>query len=197
MDSKQWDARYRAADSVWSAEPNRFLVEEISGLKPGKALDLACGEGRNAIWLAKEGWRVRATDFSPVAIEKARARAKELGLEIEFAVEDAAARQSSRYDLVILFYLQLRNEILLDVMREAASALSPGGTLLVVAHDSRNLEEGTGGPQDPAVLYGPEAVLPALEGLVIERAETVERPVEKDGETLMALDCLVRARAPD
>jgi hypothetical protein len=68
--------------------------------------------------------------------------------------------------------------------------------LLLVAHDSRNLEEGIGGPQNPAVLYGPQDVAPCLEGLVIERAETVERPVEKEGETGIALDVLVRARAP-
>jgi hypothetical protein len=91
----------------------------------------------------------------------------------------------------------LRRDPLLAVMARAAAALEPGGTLLVVAHDSRNLEEGTGGPQSPDVLYGPGDILPALEGLIIERAETVERPVEKDGETLVALDCLVRARAPD
>lgn len=196
MDSNAWDERYRSAGMVWSSEPNLFLVEEVAAMTPGRALDLACGEGRNAIWLAQQGWTVRATDFSPVAVKKARARAARMGLEIEFAVEDAARAQDACYDLVVIFYLQVRKEKLLAVLDAAKAALAAGGTLLVVAHDSRNLEEGTGGPGDPAVLYGPKDVLPALHELVVERAETVQRPVEENGKSRLALDVLVRAGRP-
>ena len=72
MDRHDWDARYAGEQLVWSAEPNRFLVAEVDGLPPGRALDVACGEGRNAIWLAEHGWMVTAVDFSAVAIDKGR-----------------------------------------------------------------------------------------------------------------------------
>jgi len=72
MDSVAWDQRYRQQEFVWTSEPNRFLVSETQSLAPARAIDLACGEGRNAVWLAERGWRVTGVDFSSVAIEKAR-----------------------------------------------------------------------------------------------------------------------------
>ena len=76
MDAKEWDERYAASDLVWSAEPNRFVAELISPLTPGAAIDIAAGEGRNAIWLAQQGWTATATDYSTVAVERMRARAE-------------------------------------------------------------------------------------------------------------------------
>jgi SAM-dependent methyltransferase len=72
MDRQQWDERYMTDELIWRAEPNRFLVEEVARMKPGRALDLACGEGRNALWLAERGWQVTGVDFSPVGLAKAR-----------------------------------------------------------------------------------------------------------------------------
>ncbi len=69
MDRDDWDARYEAQELVWSAEPNRFLVAEICDESPGRGLDLGCGEGGNAIWLAEQGWTVTRVDFSKVALE--------------------------------------------------------------------------------------------------------------------------------
>jgi 2-polyprenyl-3-methyl-5-hydroxy-6-metoxy-1,4-benzoquinol methylase len=66
---EDWNARYAASELLWTAEPNRLFAAEIAGLEPGRALDLACGEGRNAVWLAEQGWRVTAVDFSDVALE--------------------------------------------------------------------------------------------------------------------------------
>ena len=78
MDRQGWNERYAAHDLVWGAEPNRFLAEELAALPAqGRALDLACGEGRNAIWLAKRGWQVTAVDYSSVAVERARRLARE------------------------------------------------------------------------------------------------------------------------
>ena len=74
MRREDWDARYAAVENLWAAKPNRFLVAEVEDLEPGRALDLACGEGQNAIWLATLGWRVTGVDYSEVAIAKARAR---------------------------------------------------------------------------------------------------------------------------
>ena len=72
MDSHGWDQRYVGRELVWTSEPNRFLVQAVEGLAPGRALDLACGEGRNAIWLAERGWQATGVDFSKVGLEKAR-----------------------------------------------------------------------------------------------------------------------------
>src|SRR5579875_1878471 len=72
MDRAEWDARYAGEELLWRAEPNQFLVEEVAELPPGRALDVACGEGRNAIWLAEHGWNATGVDFSEVALAKAR-----------------------------------------------------------------------------------------------------------------------------
>lgn len=196
MDSSQWDERYRAKALVWSAGPNQFLVQQVADLPVGRALDVACGEGRNSLWLAERGWDVVATDFSPVAIDKARIRAAELGLDIDFRVADATQPVDGEFDLVLLFYLQVPHDGMARALDACRKALAPGGLLLVVGHDARNLHEGYGGPQSAAVLYSPGDVTGWVDGLTIERAETVDRVVEKDGERHVALDVLVRARRP-
>ncbi len=76
MDSEAWDERYAGTELFWTAQPNRFLVSEVSGLTPGRALDLACGEGRNAVWLARQGWDVVGVDFSQNGLDKGRMLAR-------------------------------------------------------------------------------------------------------------------------
>ena len=112
MDSHAWDARYAAAELVWSAEPNRFLVAEVSDLAPGRALDVACGEGRNAIWLAERGWDVTGADFSPTALDKARRLADGRGVTVRWLLADAVTDpvEPAAFDLVAVFYLQLPSE---------------------------------------------------------------------------------------
>jgi SAM-dependent methyltransferase len=195
VNHQDWDKRYQEKELLWSAGPNRFLVEELQGMRPGRALDLACGEGRNAIWLAEQGWQVSASDFSGVAIDKAKARASELQLDIQFSLADATSPLSESFDLIIVFYLHLPREENRLVLQHASAALAPGGTLLYVGHDERNIKEGVGGPQDPSILYGPEEIRSLLSSLQVDRAETVPRPVEKEGTTKDALDILVRAHA--
>jgi len=195
MDSAEWDRRYGVSELLWTGEPNRFLVSEAAGLGPGRALDLACGEGRNAVWLARQGWQVTAVDFSAVALEKARRLAEANGVTAEWVIADLLEyRPEERtFDLVILFYLQVPESQRREIVRAAANAVASGGTFLLVAHDSSNLEHGHGGPQEPAVLYTADDVVLDLGDLQIERAECVERPVQTaDGERI-ALDALVRA----
>ncbi|WP_067830201.1 class I SAM-dependent methyltransferase [Actinomadura kijaniata] len=199
MDANAWDSRYAAREMLWSAEPNRFVAEEFTGRTPGRALDLAAGEGRNALWLAEHGWSVTAVDFSPVAVERARELAKARSLEVEAVVADITAwrPEEDAFDAVVIAYLHLPAADMADVLRKAAAALRPGGVLLFVGHDRANLTDGVGGPQDPAILHTPDSVTGALSGLTIQRAERVLRPVEVEGETRHAVDTLVRAvRAP-
>ncbi|NNC92662.1 MAG: class I SAM-dependent methyltransferase [Acidimicrobiia bacterium] len=196
MTSEQWDERYALRELVWTARPNQFLVSETASLVPGRALDIACGEGRNAVWLAEEGWEVTGVDFSPVGIEKANRLGADRGVEVAWAVVDIVEWKapSGSYDLVIVFYLHVLPADRRAVLGHAASALAPGGTLLVVGHALRNLTEGYGGPPTADGLYTPEEVAGELPGLIIERADEVIRPVEVDGETHNAIDALVRAR---
>jgi SAM-dependent methyltransferase len=200
VDSSEWDARYAAADLVWSATPNAVVARETEGLTPGRALDLAAGEGRNAIWLASRGWRVTAVDFSAVATRRIRELADDRLAAAADRVTPVTADlmawtpDPGSADLVILAYLQLVPKERRHAHRTAAAALAPGGTLLLVAHHSDNLRDGVGGPQDPAVLFTAADVEADLDGtgLVVERAERVDRVVP----TGVALDVLVRAHRP-
>ncbi len=196
MRREEWDRKYAATELLWSAGPNRELVAEVAGLRPGRALDVACGEGRNAIWLAELGWRVTAVDFSEVAIAKARTRAEQAAVEVDFVCVDLLDYQPEieTYDLVVVLYLQLAAEERQPVLSRAAGALAPGGTFLLVGHDSTNLTDGVGGPSDAAVLYTPDEIVAELPELEIEKAERVLRDIE--GETRPAIDALVRARRP-
>ena len=196
VDRQAWDDRYASAELVWSAEPNRFVAAELSELAPGRALDVACGEGRNAIWLASVGHDVTAVDFSGVALAKARELAAKQGVSVRWVEADVveSALPEGPYDLVLLCYLQLPAAARRVVLTKASSALAAGGTVLVIAHDIRNLTEGVGGPQDPAVLCGPEDVAADLDGhgLVVTKAERVTRAVVERP----AIDLLVRAERP-
>lgn len=197
-DSAYWNRRYAKRELVWTGKANGFLTAEVENLPPGRALDLAAGEGRNAVWLAERGWRVRAVDFSDVAVGKARRLAEERAVadRVDFEVADLRGYrpEAGAYDLVIVMYLQLPGHELAPILRAAAEAVAPGGTLVVVAHDSKNLTEGYGGPPQAEVLYTAEDVVAALGGdLAIRKAERVERAVKTDDGNRIALDCLVRA----
>ncbi len=196
MRPEDWDARYAERGAVTALEPNRFVAAEAGGQPPGRALDVACGEGRNAVWLAEHGWRVTGIDFSTVAIERARALAAERGVQADFAVRDVLATtfEAEAYDLVLVAYLQLPEVERRTVISQAAAALAPGGRLILVAHDLRNLAEGYGGPSSPSVHWTVRETADevAAHGLDVERAEEALRDVE--GAPRPAIDTLVVAR---
>ncbi len=201
MDAGAWDDRYAGEGLVWHAEPNRFVAEALADRAPGTALDVACGEGRNAAWLAERGWAATGVDFSPVGLAKAARLATERGVAVQLIEADVTSwtPPAVGFDVVVVAYLQLPPAQRGEALRRAMAAVAPSGELLVVAHDARNLTEGVGGPQDPAVLYGPDDVLADLDAcdaadLRVVQAEVVERPVVTDGGPRVALDCLVRVR---
>ena len=206
MDAAAWDDRYAATELVWSSGPNQFVEQALTDLPPGRALDLACGEGRNARWLAERGWQVTAMDFSAVAIEKGRRLGEQLPDDragrIDWQVGDALETPlPAELDLVVIAYLQVTASERSTVMRRAFAALAPGGTVFVIGHDTTNLTEGTGGPPDPAVLYNAADVLGDLadEPLEVIRAERVARTVEgvdEHGSDGTAWDVLVHVRRP-
>ena len=198
MDSDGWDRRYRGSELVWTAEPNRFLAAEAAELAPGRALDLACGEGRNAVWLAERGWDVTGVDFSAVGLDKAARLAEQREASVRWLLADLLEYEppAAAFDLVAVLYFHVPAAPMRDVLGRAAAALAPAGTLLVVGHDPANVEDGHGGPQDPAILMAPGEIAAALGGLEIERAERVRRPVSSAGDVVYAIDALVRAVRP-
>lgn len=199
MDRAAWDARYATTELVWTAEPNRFVVTEVEALRPGRALDVACGEGRNAVWLAADGWDAVGVDFSPVALDKARGLAGRAGVQVDFVLADVTSYEppAGGFDLVVIAYLHLPAPSFTQVLARAVSALAPGGVLVVVGHDTTNLAEGYGGPQNPAVLYGPDDITAALgDGMVVDKAERVRRPVDTAAGVVDAIDVVVRAHRP-
>lgn len=133
-----WEARYRDTGRVWSGRPNELLVQEAGGLAPGTALDLGCGEGADAVWLASRGWRVTGVDISATALERAAGHADGAGVGDRVLWERHELEPSfpeGSFDLVSAHYLQ--SPVALDqqaVLRAAARAVAPGGTLLVVMH---------------------------------------------------------------
>jgi SAM-dependent methyltransferase len=198
VDSQQWDERYSGAEFEWTVRPNQFVAAELADLPPGRALDLAAGEGRNTVWLAERGWRVTAVDFSRVGLEKGRKLSAARGVadaQVDWVVADLNDYQPEpgAFDLVLIAYVQVAPELRAKVLADAGAALAPGGTVFVIGHDVTNLTEGVGGPQDPDVLYTPEAVGAELPGLRIVRADRVRRAVEREDGPATAVDTLVRA----
>lgn len=189
MDAEQWDERYAASDLVWSAEPNTFVVSLTEDLPVGTAIDLGAGEGRNALWLAEQGWQVTAVDFSSVAVDRGRARPG--GERVDWQVADVTTYEpADQFDLVLVCYVHLSRRAMQRVLDHAASWVAPGGRLVVVAHAARNIAEGVGGPQDPDRLPDEELLASAAQALVVERLEEVERDTPEG----TAIDIVLRAR---
>lgn len=199
MSYQDWNRRSAAKEFIWTGNANHCLATEAANLSPGRALDLASGDGRNAVWLAEQGWAVRAVDFSAVAIEKARqlAATHKVADKIDFQVADVRGDEPEvhHFDLVVLISLPIQEAERAPVLALAAQAVAPGGMFLLVSHDAENLKHGSGGPQHPDVLFPAEQVVAALGGeREIEKAARVERPEETDSCVKVARDCLVRGK---
>jgi len=138
MDQRFWDDRYRESERIWSGRPNAALVRETAGLPPGRALDLGCGEGGDAVWLAEQGWQVTAADISAVALERAAAHAASAGVADRIDWQRHVLGETfpaGTFDLVTALYLHgVGDRPRERILRPAADAVAPGGTLLVVSH---------------------------------------------------------------
>ncbi|MFF8844114.1 methyltransferase domain-containing protein [Streptomyces sp. NPDC015127] len=176
-----WDARYSESERIWSGNPNTALVREATGLRPGTALDLGCGEGADTIWLAQRGWRVTATDISAVALERAARHAEEAGVAdaVDWRQSDLAVSfPAGEFDLVSAHYLHSPGDLPReDILRRAAAAVAPGGVLLIVGHSGPAPWETT--THEGVPLPTPQEVLDSLdlpeEGWEVQRCEEFER----------------------
>jgi SAM-dependent methyltransferase len=193
--AEMWDARYREGDRIWSGRPNQVLVAEVQDLPPGRALDLGCGEGGDAIWLAGRGWRVTGADVSGVALERAARHAADAGVADRIAWERhdlALSLPQGEFELVNAQYLHSPAEFDRDaVLRRAAALVAVGGRLLVTGHAG-------------VMPHRPEVVLPTaaevLAGLALPpetwrvlRAEEHERPGDRPSPGGHVLDSTVLA----
>ena len=193
----RWDVRHGARDPIEAHDPDPTLVAVCGGLSPGRALDLACGDGRNSIWLAANGWDVTGVDFSSVALDRAAAAARVASVTVTWRQEDLVAWQpdEAAFDLVALVFLHLPTAERSVVYGSAARAVAEGGRLLVIGHDRTNLTDGIGGPPDADVLFTADEVAETLAGgFLIERAVAVRRG---SGKGRAAIDAVVVARRVD
>jgi SAM-dependent methyltransferase len=194
--AEDWDRRYARREQWWSGRPNDSLVTEVRHLDPGTALDVGCGEGADAVWLARRGWRVTALDISEVALGRARRAAVEAGVSIVGVRADLTADPvpGCRYDLVSVCYPALPHAPDDRALRAVIDAVAPGGTLLVVGH----AQHGTDGPSHhgsgPAHHVQPADVLRRLgDGWTIEVDETRPRASPTGGGPDVP-DVVLRAR---
>lgn len=181
--AKDWDKRYSEAESLWSLEPNQFVAAELFDLPVGKMVDIAGGEGRNALAFANLGWQVENVEFSAVALEKFEARAATAGLTSKCfsnLSEAQSAKFSFQPSLVLIAYLQIPFAELEKTLDNALSQM-PHGTLFGVFHARRNLREGYGGPQSIELLPSVEQLCDwaerrGLDALIEERFREVKTP---------------------
>jgi 2-polyprenyl-3-methyl-5-hydroxy-6-metoxy-1,4-benzoquinol methylase len=202
MDAEDWNERYRASSAVWSGEPNAALVEHAPPPPaPGaRAVDLGCGEGADALWLARQGWAVTAVDWAGVALNRVRDRVAQAGLPVTVAQGDAtdaafvaSLSPTGRYDLVTLGYLHPEPEDRSRTYAHLAGLLEPGGHLLVITHAPAHGRLGLPGPP-PHRLLGGADVLAALgtADLEVLVADDVQRLAD-DG-AVRAVDAVVLVR---
>jgi SAM-dependent methyltransferase len=165
---RAWEERYRADEQIWSGDPNPQLVADAAGLVPGSALDVGCGEGADAIWLAGRGWRVTAVDFATAALERAAAHAAGRGPavadRISWVHADLTAWEpgAARFDLVSAQFMHLPAEPRAALFARLADAVAPGGTLLLVGHHFADLEaEGRGGMRE--MMFTADELVAALD----------------------------------
>ncbi len=169
FDEGFWNERYRSSPQVWSGNPNPQLVAEVAGRSPGRVLDVGCGEGADAIWLAQHGWTVVATDISSVAVERGEQHARDTdpaaAARIEWRQADLLALppEAGSFDLVSAQFMQLPPEPRARLFASLAASVRAGGTLLVVGHHPSDLGTGVARPPMPELFYSSDEVAGLLD----------------------------------
>lgn len=192
-----WDQRYSSQEQLWSGQPNSALVTETRGLHPGRALDVGCGEGADALWLAEQGWDVTALDVSQVALDRAAGHARAAGRQVRWlaaALVEAALPPGS-FDLVSAQYPALRRTAAHDAELALLSAVAPGGTLLVVHHAPHSKEQAQASGFNPDDYVSPADVAARLDGSwQVEVDEVRPRHVAAGAGAAHTEDIVLRAR---
>ncbi|MET7400719.1 methyltransferase domain-containing protein [Dactylosporangium sp. NPDC005572] len=194
-----WEQRYRSRGTLWSGRPNAHLVSDVAGLPPGAALDVGCGEGADAIWLAQRGWRVTGADISPTALERAAAHAADAGVDVTWERVDMLAwtPEPGRYDLVTAAFVHVPSGLREALFARLADAVAAGGTLLIAGHHASDAAV-VPRPDVPELFFTGEELAAALDPEAWEvqaadaRPRTANHP-EHGGEVTIH-DAVLRAR---
>ena len=198
-----WEQRYQAKPALWSGQPNVQLIAEASGLPPGRALDVGCGEGADAIWLAERGWRVTAVDIAQTALDRAAGHAAATGAEVAGRIEwtradlRAEPPAADAYDLVSAQYMHLPGEQRRELFARLAAAVAPGGTLLIVGHDLSDLRTTAHRMHLPDAMFTAEELGAALDPTEWQVLATDRRPraaADHDGHEVAVHDAVLVAR---
>jgi SAM-dependent methyltransferase len=201
-DQAYWDERYRSQDRLWSGEPNRYLVSEASELSPGVALDAGCGEGADAIWLARRGWHVTAVDLSAVAVERAAANAAAAGDQVAGRIHWERVDLTGwdpgrdRYDLVSSQYLHLPPGQRQPLIERMAAAVRVGGTLLIAAHHPSDLHTTVRRPKQPELFFTGDEIAAALDPAlwqIVTNAAPERTVTDHEGRDVVIRDTVFRA----
>jgi SAM-dependent methyltransferase len=197
-----WEQHYRSHPTLWSGRPNAQLVAGAADLEAGSALDVGCGEGADAIWLAERGWEVVAVDLAPTALERAAAHADAGGPDVAGRIRWLEADVTrwipdGEFDLVSTHFLHLTGEPRRALFARLAAAVAPGGTLLVVGHHPKDLETGASRPHEPDMFFTAEEVAASLDparwDVVV--AEARPRPaLAHEGDVTTVHDAVLVAR---
>ena len=174
MSKDFWNKRYLEEHFAYGINPNEFYKSQIEKLNPGKALFLGEGEGRNSVYAATLGWEVEAVDFSTSAKEKALKLAKEKNVAINYTIADLNSYQFKKdyYDLVVMIFLHLPKELNKKVFTESILSLRSGGKLLVETFNKKQINNSSGGPKDPQLLFSEEELKSLTLGLKVKILES-------------------------
>lgn len=202
MDNTSWVKKYDTDDFVYTKDVNQFVVEFCGGLPVGTAIDVAGGEGRNAVWLAEQGWTVEVIDFAPNALDKAKKLAAERGVAERVLVTEASAldftSQLAPVDLAVVAYLHIYSHQFAEAMARTVAAVKPGGHVFGVWHALENLQHNSYGPQNPDALpsVASLAKLCAELGLEVLTLENRDGLVRTDEGKKPSVTVVLLARKP-
>ena len=201
-----WDDRYASAGEsgrIWSGQPNPQLVAQTADLAPGEALEAGCGEGADAIWLARRGWRVTAVDISGVALDRAAAHAAAAGDDVAGLIRWQradlleTAPPERAYDLVTAQYLQLPTRERRALYRSLAAAVADGGTLLIVGHHPADMGTTMPRPQRPELFFTGDDLAAELSGAgwkIVTNVAAPREATDPEGRPVTIHDTVFRAR---
>jgi SAM-dependent methyltransferase len=197
-DAEEWDARYATHDGqMWSGRPNGTLVAELQGVAPGRALDVGCGEGADAVWLAGQGWQVTAVDISGVAIDRARNGAPEASVDWQCRDLLADPPAPSSFDLIVISYPALSHPAGAAGVRAMAAAVVSGGHLLVIGHDHDHHTDPAEHGFDPADYVSIDEMIEIItSSFEIVTDEVRDRP-DPPADARHQTDRILRARRKD
>jgi SAM-dependent methyltransferase len=177
----EWDRRYTERDRLWSGRPNGALVAEVAGMTPGRVLDVGCGEGADAVWLARQGWEVTGLEVSGVALERAAGHARDAGVTIRWVHGGLAEADLPTFDLVSAQYPALRRTPDAAAERALLAAVAPGGVLLLVHHAGMHEQPVREDGFDPADYVWPTMVAALLDDDWAVEADEQRPRVMPDG----------------